>query len=56
MVLIFSGTMMYAGMGTHALLVIMSGILFVGGILVFIGELINIVRTIFQKDEKGNRK
>lgn len=31
LVLIFSGAMMYAGMGTHSLLVIMSGILFIAG-------------------------
>lgn len=51
LVLIFSGAMMYAGMGTHSLLVIMSGILFIGGLLVFIAELINIAQNIFSKDE-----
>ncbi len=56
LVLIFSGAKMYAGMGTHSLLVIMSGILFIAGLLMFIVELINIVKNIFAKNETDDGK
>lgn len=52
LVLIFSGAMMYAGMGTHSLLVIMSGILFIAGLLMLLIELFAVVKKIFSKNNE----
>lgn len=52
LVLIFSGAMMYAGMGTHSLLVIMSGILFIAGLFMLLIELFAVVKKIFSKNNE----